>query len=473
VNRSYLKKRIIKNAFILVCLSLLILLPGLFLGWVNLHQAAQAIREGRFTEASRAYASAANHLPWQPSLWEKAAESALSGGDPSTALPFYARAAEKDALSPQGWLAWGDACQQTGDLPAAIATWKAAIGRNNPSEALYSRIARAYRRQGDYPSALEAWRIALTFNSENAEAHYQLGLLLSATTPELALPELMQAAQLDPLLDASVQSLRTSLNAALIIENPPYLLLVSGRALAAIDEWDLAEEAFRRAILIRREYAEAWALLGEARQHLGADGLSDLQMALQLETDSPLVNGLNGLYWQRIGEPAKSLEFFQKAITLEPDNAAWQTAAGGASEQAGDLVGALVYFKQAALLDPHGVETLRLLAGFCARYQVEVSETGLPAARRGLELRPEDWQSQDVMGQVTQAAGDPMGAEIYYLRSVELAPGEAAPHLHLAILYLQMGKTQPACDNLLKVKNLDPQGSYGLQAGRLLEQYFP
>jgi len=466
-------RRVLKNILILFGLSLLIIGPGLLAGWEDLRQAERAMGEERFAAASSYYSLAARRLPWQPALWEHAAQAALSGGDPQAAIPLFERAEDKKALSPQGWLAWGDAYQQRGDLASALATWQAGIVQHGPSAAIYARLARAYRLRGDYPAAITAWHALLDLNAGDADAHYQLGLLLAAIAPELALPELMQAARLDPGLDAPVQGLRASLNAALLVDDRPYQLLISGRALAALGEWDLAAEAFRRAVAARRDYAEAWAWLGEARQHMGADGLPDLQRALLLDPDSPSVSALVGLYWQRQGRADQALAYFQKAVRLEPGNAAWQAAAGSAAEQTGDLVKSLAYYKQAVALDPQGAAYWRSLAAFCARYQVEVTETGLPAARHLIELAPKNWQSQDVMGQVAQAAGDPLSAEKYYLGALELAPEQAAPHFHLGVLYLLMGRAQPAYDNLAKARKLDPDGPYGWQAGRLLERYFP
>ncbi len=461
------------NVSILVGLLSLVVGPGILAGWKDLRQAEQAMAEGRFSDAVSYYRLAARRLPWQPALWEQAGLAALASGDPQAANSLFEQAMNKKALSAQGWLAWGDAYQQVGDVASALSTWRTGIAQYGPSAAVYARLARAYRLQGDNPSAIDAWRALLDLDAGDAEAHYQLGLLLAAYTPELALPELMQAARLDPGLDAPVQSLRASLNAALLVDDRPYQLLMSGRALAALGEWDLAAEAFRRVIASRREGAEAWAWLGEARQHLGEDGLPDLQRAFRLDPNSPGVNALFGLYWQRQGQADQALTSFQAAINLEPDTAAWQAAAGSAAELTGDLVEALAYYKRAVTLDPQGAAYWRSLAAFCAQYQVEVAATGLPAAQRLLALAPADWQSQDVMGQIMQAAGGQLSAESYYLRALELAPDQAAPYFHLGLLYLQMGEAQPAYDHLVKAQKLDPQGSYGWQAGRLLERYFP
>ncbi len=466
-------RRVFVNILILLGLLLLVAAPTVLAGWKNLRQGEQALAAGRFTEAATCYSLVARQLPWQPALWEQAGQAALAAGDAQAAISLFKQAENKKALSSQGWLAWGDAYQQSGDRASALSTWQNGIAQHGPSAAIYARLARAHRAQGDYLAAINAWRSLLDLDVGDAEAHYQLGLLLTATRPEIALPDLMLAARLAPRLDAPIQSLRASLNAALLVDDRSYQQVVAGRALAALGDWDLAAEAFRRAILARDDYADAWAWLGEARQHLGEDGLPDLQKALLLNSDSPLVNALLGLYWERQGKADQALASFLKAVSLQPENAAWQAAAGSAAEASGDLVAALTYFKQAVALDPRGVANWRALVSFCARYQVEVTETGLPAAYRLLELAPEDWQSQDVMGQVMQAAGDQMSAEKYYLSALELAPDQAAPHFHLGMLYLQMSKAQPAYDNLVKAQILDPDGSYGWQAGRLLERYFP
>jgi Flp pilus assembly protein TadD len=58
-------------------------------------------------------------------------------------------------------------------------------------------------------------------------------------------------------------------------------------------------------------------------------------------------------------------------------------------------------------------------------------------------------------------------------KAIELAPTQAAPFLNLGLLYMQTGDRTAAVSNLNQAKALDPDGSIGWQASRLLEQYFP
>jgi len=190
-------------------------------------------------------------------LWEKAGENAWFAGNLENAFTFLSKAAGENALSQQGWIYLGEVYQSRGDVPAAMTAWERAL----PSAQAYGLLARAYRHKGDFPAAIADWQASLALEADNATAHYQLGLLLAATTPEDALPELMRAAELDPNLDTQVQSLRTALNIALLSEDHAYQSLISGRALGTLGEWDLAAAAFRNALAANPDYAEAWAWL--------------------------------------------------------------------------------------------------------------------------------------------------------------------------------------------------------------------
>jgi predicted Zn-dependent protease len=113
------------------------------------------------------------------------------------------------------------------------------------------------------------------------------------------------------------------------------------------------------------------------------------------------------------------------------------------------------------------------LAEFSLRNSVDLAGIGLPAARKLLDLAYNDWQSQDIIGQVTMETNDLIGAESYLRKAVELGPTQAAPYLHLGLLYLQTRKLGLAYSNFLQVQALDPDGPFGWQASRMLKQYFP
>jgi tetratricopeptide (TPR) repeat protein len=361
------------------------------------------------------------------------------------------------------------AYQDLGDLPSAVNSWQHAL----PLAEVYRYMAQDQRKMGNFPAAMASWRASLTQESQNASARYQLGLLEMTIAPKDALPELMQAAQLDPVLDASVQSLRSALNTAFLSDDNAYQFVVSGRALGASENWDLAAEAFRRAIAVRADYGEAWAWLGEAKQQQGQDGSIEIKRAVALNPDSAMLQSLYGLYLQRQGQPKKALAAFQKAATLEPEDPGWQMALGGAYEQNGNLVAALEHYQRAVELSPNEAVVWRALAEFCLRNNVDLTGIGLPAALKLVELAKNDWHSDDIAGQIQLEIGEPTLAEVYLKKAVEMGPTQAAPSLHLGLLYLQTGNRTAAYSYLNQAITFDPDGPYGWQAKRLLEQYFP
>jgi tetratricopeptide (TPR) repeat protein len=457
------------HVLILISLISLILAPRLLTGALNLRSAQRFEAVGNDAQAAQAYAQAAQRLPWMPSLWEKAGVMALQAGDAKTAITFLNKAVAVGKVSTWGWLSLGRAYQAGGQLSLAVKAWEHAV----PLAQANIELACAQRSLGNFTKAIEYWRATIALEPENTIAHYTLGLLFLATAPGEALTQLMQAARLDPHLDPTVQGLRTALNTGLTLEDGAVQFLVSGRALAALGEWDLAAEAFRGAIVRSSNAAEAWAWLSEAQQQQGQDGSPEMEHALALGPQLAIVQGLYGLYLQRQGQPLAAEAAFQKAANLEPTNPGWQMAMGSASEQTGDLVAALGYYRQAVDLTPQDASTWRALAAFSLNNSVDLATTGLPAALKVIKLAPDDWQSFDLAGQAEFLLEDYSAAEIYLKKAIQLDPTQAAPALHLGLVYLQTGERTRAWSYLNLARTFDPDSSYGWQAGRLLEQYFP
>jgi tetratricopeptide (TPR) repeat protein len=458
-----------RQILILLLLLTLILVPRPIAGYLDITTADRLDAAGDYPASAAAYRSAAGRLPWEPELWERAGRAAYFSGDPGSAVGDLERANARGALSPWGWYYLGAAYLELGELDRAEAALKQAL----PLGEAFWKLAEAERRAGDFAGAITQLRLGLDNGLEDAGAHYALGLLLAATRPEAALPDLMQAAQLDPTLDAPIQSLRTALNTGDTSDDPASRFVYSGQALGALGEWDLAEEAFRNATAADPRSAAAWAWLAEARQQRGLDGGIQMQQALTLNPDLAMVQGLYGLFLQRQGQLEGARTAFLEAVAREPDDAGWQLALAGLSEQTGDLVAARGYLMRAAELAPDSIPAWRALTSFCLRNNVEVATTGLLASRRLIQLAPDDWQSHDLAGQILLETGDRAGAEALLKKAVELDPTQAAPALHLALLYLQMGNQPGAYSYLNLAMAFDPDGPYGQRAARLLEQFFP
>jgi Flp pilus assembly protein TadD len=185
------------------------------------------------------------------------------------------------------------------------------------------------------------------------------------------------------------------------------------------------------------------------------------------------VQAFLGLYYQRQGLTAEAVRHFGLAAALEPENAAWQAALAEAYTQDGNLPLALEAHQRATQIAPREAQYWRRLAAFCAIYEYQISEIGLPAARRALELAPEDASALDVMGQIYLALGNRPLAEKYFQQALKADPNLAEAHLHLGLVYLQSGQMALARQALQRSAELAAGSPLEEQAQMLLRQYFP
>jgi tetratricopeptide (TPR) repeat protein len=457
----------LRVSLILLLISLAIFLPFVFSGYGELKKASTA---SSYSEVAERYQTAAQRIPWRPDLYELAGHAYYYAKQYSVADAAYQKAFQRDALSPEGWVAWGDVNYLKEDSQRASEIWEQGLEQANPSDHLYSRLAEIYRSHGEYSKAAEYLRKYAFVHLEDASAHYRLGLLLTLSDPDSALSELISASQLDPELDPAVQTLRTALNLASIDGSPSARLVIIGRGLGLVEEWELARAAFEEAVEMDAKNAEAWAWLGESNQHTGqpAGGGTDLDQAFQLDPNSPTVRGLRGLYFQRVGNFRQALTEFQSAAKLEPSNPAWQVSVGESYAKLGDLIRALEAYQTATTLAPEQANYWRLLAIFCGQNNVNIKDVGVAAAQKAVILAKDDAASFDVLGWLLLLDARYEEAARMLTRALELDPQNASVHLHLGMLYLQTGDRVSAYDHLILARDLGNG-----EAGAILQQYFP
>jgi tetratricopeptide (TPR) repeat protein len=462
-----------RHVLILLLILSLILAPRPLAGSLALAAARRASAAGDPTAAAEAFAYAARRLPWEARLYGWTGQAFLQAGSPQAAVQWFARGEARQALTHTDWLVYADALVTLGDDPAAARAWEQSMLLFGPSFQASRGLALLSRRAGDLPGAIAHLQQALLLSPGEAEAHYQLGLLWTATAPENAPLELLLALDMDESRQAAVEWLRAEIRYALSVDDRAFQFTVCGRALAALGEWDLAAEAFSRGIQADETYAEAWAWLGEARQQRSLDGRTQLDQALALDAGSASVQALDGMYWLRQGDFERALAAFSLAAAFEPGNPAWQVALGDAAAAGGDLLAASIHYLHAVELGPEDAAAWRALALFSLDNDTDVENSAFAAARHLLLLAPDDWLTHDIVGRTATILRFRVEAEEQLLRAIEIAPLEPAPHLHLALTYLEFGEEALAYDKLVDTLALDPGGQYGWLAQRILETYFP
>jgi tetratricopeptide (TPR) repeat protein len=457
----------VRVLFVLVLTSIAIVAPLVFSGYSELKEATVS---SSYAEAARHYQNAARRLPWRTDLYELSGHHYYYAKEYVQADAAYQKAFTLQAFSPEGWVAWGDVNYLNNNPERALEIWEQALREKHPSDHLYSRLAEAYQSNGDLAQAAGYLEQYVASHPEDAFAHYRLGLLFTLSDPQHALSELDSASRLDPQLGPAVETLREALTLALQNDSSSARLVIIGRGLGLVEEWELARVAFESAIETNQKNAEAWAWLGEANQQtsLPDGGSAEFEQALKLDPNSPTVRGLRGLYFQRTGNHRQALKEFQSASALEPENPTWLVSVGESYSKNGDLIQALESYKMATALAPEDPKYWRLLAIFCGQNNVNIKDVGIPAARQAVILTQEDAASLDVLGWLLLLDSSYDGAERMLTRALELDSQNSSIHLHLGMLYLATENRANAYDHLIHARKLGNS-----EAEMILKHYFP
>ena len=459
-------RNVLRVTPILLAIILAIIVPIVLSGYSELEQVSGAPTH---LAAAQHYQSAARRIPWRSDLHELAGHEYYYAKEYSLADAEYKKAFQQRALSADGWVAWGDVNYLMGDAKRAAEIWEQGLGQVNPSENLYSRLAQIYKEEKNYAKAAEYLKRYVNNHLDDPSAHYRLGLLLTLSDPDTASAELITASQLNPDLDSAVQTLRTALNLASLSDAPSARLVIIGRGLGLVSEWELAQAAFEQAAKVDEKNSEAWAWLGEANQQAGGtEALTHLDRALSLDPKSAIVRGLRGLYFQRIGNNREALAEFQAAATIQPDDPTLYVSIGESFSKLGDMIRALQAYQYATSLAPDEVSYWHLLAQFCAQNNIHVKDVGIPAAQRAVVITKDAPDALDLLGWLLLLDARYPEAERTLLHALELDSQNASAHFHLAMVYLQLDQRPLAQEQLVRARDL---GNTDAQA--VLNQYFP
>lgn len=443
----------------------------------GLNQSRLAQQAGQSEAAANALRQVAQREPWRTYLWEQIGAAEMEANHFPGAIEAFQRAAATDQLSLEGSFQLAEAYKLSGDPDAAEAAWQALLDRAGPAapelrSRVFEQLVQLHHEQGEFVAAVEtlrAWRLT---EPENPSVAYRLGLYLAVVEPDQAIPLLVAASQGNSVYTPAMQKVRRGINLASESDEPGYGLVMIGRALSSTGEWELAGEAFRQATLAAPQYAEAWALLAEARYQLGSSDQQALARAVALDPESVVVRVLVALDYRRQGKPELALIYLEKIAEQEPEEPIWQVELANVQREIGDLQTALQHYQRAIALAPTTSLYQQYLARFSVEFGVSVQDVGLPAARQAVLLAPDDPAALDVMGWTMATLSDFASAERFLHQAVERDATYAPAQLHLGQLYLQQQEFDRAYAYLKRAAELSGQVQVGDTARRLLRQYY-
>jgi len=158
----------------------------------------------------------------------------------------------------------------------------------------------------------------------------------------------------------------------------------------------------------------------------------------------------------------------ERAAQLDPGNASIAAGLGRVLAEQGDYLPAEDQLVKATVLDPNNPAWQLALAEFYIGRLIRVADEGIAAARRAVDLAPDDASAHDWLGWGLHLAGSTASGEAELRAALRLDPALARARLHLGNLLIDAGRIEEGRTELQRAVDLDPQGEAGVRAGQLL-----
>jgi tetratricopeptide (TPR) repeat protein len=384
-------------------------------------------------------------------------------GRPAQALYHIEAQVSVEGWTPELLKIAGDVWRDVGDLTRAVPYWEAAAVSTLDDRLLMRNLTEAYLVLHRWPQAVDqlAWLIAA--DSEDAWAHYHLGLLRAAFDPPTAAVHLRVAERVPEYRDVAAAVGR-------IIENQPTEPLIGmsvGLALADADLWAYAELAFQHAADVGQVYPEALAYVGLARDRQGLDGSGQIAQAVALDSQSAIVRFIQGLHLRDQADLAGSRDALIQAVALDPENPAYYAELGTAYRLVGDIENAGRWLRVAVALSNQDSRFQELLALFYAEESLNLEANIIADLESVVALMPENPDVQAALGWALHQAEDTQAA-LEQLDSVLNAyPDHPRSLLYKARIWLEIGQMAEARALLAQIASAE--SPVQAEALRLLE----
>ena len=332
-------------------------------------------------------------------------------------------------------------------------------------------------QQGRFDDAIRLIRRALRKNPRSAEGHNDLGVALEGAKRHAdAIAPYEQAVLLRPDYAEAWYNLGNALHAlgryeeaALRFEKAVKLRPGHaeahnnlGNSLYALDRYPEALAQFERALSLEPRYAEAHNNLGNTfRAQKNYDGaVAAYQRALRLKPDYADAYNNLGTAVRNQKKPRDAEELYRKALALKPRDPSILTNLALSLMDQERVCEAVRLLEQSSAIDPHNHLTYVFLAS--AHLRMNMYDEAKAACESALQLKPEDPDGIDTMGQILLEQNHSEAALSHFRKAIALNPGLKAPYVRIASTLNDLGRFDEAQEAYLKALEIDPKSTVAL-----------
>jgi tetratricopeptide (TPR) repeat protein len=193
-----------------------------------------------------------------------------------------------------------------------------------------------------------------------------------------------------------------------------------GRAHGEAEKHKDALGAFKRAIQLRPDYAEAHYALGVTLSRLGSyiEALDAYADAVRLMPHHRNARLYLGKTYTVLGKHDEAIETYLKLLELVPDNVEAYALLGYSYQEKGMNHSAIKAYEEAIIINPGYVDAYLMLGGLYVKFGNY--EEALKAWKRAVEVSPEHAEARFRLGVLYLALGDGEAAMAEYRKLNEL-----------------------------------------------------
>lgn len=320
--------------------------------------------------------------------------------------------------------------QSAGNYDGAAKLYSELIASGSDAPEVRSNYGVMLHLAGKNREALEQFRIALRAKPTLNAANLFAGLAeLDLGEPKLALPYLKRVRNADA--------------------SKPAPLLALAKAQAALRQYDLANEDYRKAADLDGSLAEAWYGLG----------VTDRSLAEELLNRAARRGEKNPANQERVHTLLDdALKALTRALELDPGSARTHLVMAESLSDSGKFAEAVAEYQSALKLDPR-LEAASL--GLASQYWKQRQfDQAVPLLQQVLRTTPKDPEANGMMADIVQHAGRDSEAKRYAEVALAGNPDLIETRVVLARIYVDMQEPKQAILELKKVIAADPDGSY-------------
>lgn len=298
----------------------------------------------------------------------------------------------------------------------------------------YTNIGEAYRRLDDLKTAREFHQKALKLNPRLQEARLGMALVEQES--------------------GNAKAAIGAIQEVIAHKESAIAYFYQGITLYKQGNLKDAQAAFRKAIELDPNYAEAHANLGLTLNQQGKlqEAIEQTRQALRIHPDLAEAQYNLGVALQAQGQLKQAIEAYKEAIRINPNHAEANYNLGVALRNQGQTSEAIAAYREVIRIDPKSA-TAHINLGTNLADEGQLEEA-LAELRKGISLNPEDAEAYNNLGVVLYKQNNLAKAISMWEEAIRINPNYAEAHHNLGVALASQVKVEEAIATLKQASGL-------------------